>query len=65
MDTVSHTGFIVESYAAAAVVVLGLIAWVVLDFRVQRRNLADLESRGVTARSAPAGRSMQQAREDA
>jgi heme exporter protein D len=65
MDTVSHTGFIVASYAVAAVVVLALIAWVVLDFRMQRRTLADLESRGVTRRSAPAGRSMQQAREDA
>jgi heme exporter protein D len=65
MDTVSHAGFIVASYAAAAVVVLGLIAWVVLDFRTQRRNLADLEARGVTRRSAPTGRAMQQAREDA
>jgi heme exporter protein D len=65
MDTVSHAGFIVASYAAAAVVVLALIAWVALDFRMQRRTLADLESRGVTRRSAPAGRSMQQAREEA
>jgi heme exporter protein D len=65
MDTVSHTGFIVASYAAAAVVVLGLVAWVALDFRTQRRNLADLESRGVMRRSAPTGRGMQQAREDA
>jgi heme exporter protein D len=65
MDTVSHTGFIVASYAAAAVAVFGLIAWVVLDFRTQRRNLADLESRGITRRSAPTDRGMQQAREDA
>jgi heme exporter protein D len=65
MDTVSHAGFIVASYAAAAVVVLGLIAWVLLDFRIQQRTLADLEARGVTRRSAPTGRTMQQAREDA
>jgi heme exporter protein D len=65
MDTVSHSGFIVASYAAAAMVVLGLIAWVVLDFRTQRRNFADLEARGVTRRSASTGRAMQQAREDA
>ena len=28
-----------------------LIAWVVLDYRAQRRMLADLEARGVTRRS--------------
>jgi heme exporter protein D len=65
MDTISHIGFIVASYSAAAVVVFGLIAWVALDFRTQRRNLADLEARGVTRRSAPTGRAMQQAREEA
>ena len=32
---------------------LPLIAWVVLDYRAQRRTLADLEARGITRRSAP------------
>jgi heme exporter protein D len=65
MEAASHTGFIMASYAAAAVVVAALIAWVSFDFRAQRRNLADLAARGVTRRSAPAGRTMEQAREDA
>ena len=67
METMNHAGFIVASYAAAAIVVVALIAWVMLDFRAQRRNLAELEARGVTRRSVPSqgGRTMEQAREDA
>ena len=30
-----------------------LILWVLLDYRVQRKLLADLEARGVTRRSEP------------
>jgi heme exporter protein D len=52
METINHLPFIVGSYAAACVVVAGLIAWVMLDFRAQRRALADLETRGLTRRSA-------------
>jgi heme exporter protein D len=66
MDAPGHIGFIFASYAAAAVVVVGLIAWVMLDFRTQRRNLHDLETRGVTRRSStPSGATLKQAREDA
>jgi heme exporter protein D len=52
MEAINHLPFIVGSYAAAFVVVAGLIAWVMLDFRTQRRALADLEMRGVMRRSA-------------
>jgi heme exporter protein D len=66
MDAPGHIGFIFASYAAAAVVVVGLIAWVMLDFRTQRRNLNDLETRGVTRRSTPpSSATLKQAREDA
>jgi heme exporter protein D len=67
METMNHAGFIVASYAAATIVVVALIAWVMLDFRAQRRNLAELEARGLTRRSASSqgGRTMEQAREDA
>jgi heme exporter protein D len=47
-----HAGFIVVAYAVATLVVIALIAWVLIDHRVQRRRLADLEARGVTRRSA-------------
>jgi heme exporter protein D len=54
MEQITHLPFIAASYAAAAAVVIGLIAWVVLDFRAQRRALADLENRGIKRRSAAA-----------
>lgn len=51
MNLGPHAAFIVTAYAAAAVVLGGLIAWVVLDYRAQTRKLAALEARGVTRRS--------------
>ena len=51
MDLGPHGAFIVASYAMAALVVAGLIAWVVADHAAQRRLLADLEARGMTRRS--------------
>ena len=51
MNLGPHAAFIVASYLMAALVVLGLIAWVLADFRAQRRVLADLEARGVRRRS--------------
>jgi heme exporter protein D len=67
MQVTNHIAFIVASYAAAFAVVGGLIAWVMLDFRAQRRALADLEMRGITRRSASvrAERKMEQAKEEA
>jgi heme exporter protein D len=67
MATVNHIGFIVASYAAAIVVIAGLTAWVMLDYRAQRRNLAELDKRGIARRSAaePAGRAMEEAKEKA
>ena len=63
METTKHLAFIVAAYGAALVVVAGLVAWVVLDYRAQRRALAELERRGFTRRSA--GAAMQQAKEEA
>ena len=47
----AHIGFVVASYGAALLVVAGLILWVFLDGRAQRRKLADLEARGIRRRS--------------
>jgi heme exporter protein D len=52
MASVNHIGFILASYAAAVVVIGAMIAWVTLDYRAQRRNLAELDRRGVARRSA-------------
>jgi heme exporter protein D len=51
MDLGPHASFIITAYAVAALVIVGLIAWVLADHRAQRRLLADLEARGVTRRS--------------
>jgi heme exporter protein D len=53
MDLGPHAIFIVAAYAAAALVVIGLIAWIRADHAAQRRLLGELESRGVTRRSRP------------
>jgi len=47
-----YAAFIIAAYAAAILIVGALIAWVVLDFRAQKRVLGDLEAHGVTRRSA-------------
>jgi len=51
MNLGPHAAFILAAYAAAIVVVAGLVAWVILDFRAQKRVLGDLEAHGVTRRS--------------
>ncbi len=67
MATTPHLEFIVAAYAAAAVVIGALIAWVALDYRAQRRLLTELEIQGFTRRSAPArsGPAMAHAKEAA
>ena len=58
MDLGPHAVFIVGAYAVAAVIVFGLIAWIVVDNRRQKRILAELEERGITRRSSRTGERM-------
>jgi heme exporter protein D len=51
MDLGPHADFIVAAYAIAALVLLLMIGWVVLDHRAQKLKLAKLETQGVTRRS--------------
>ncbi len=48
----AHAGFIIAAYVVAGAVLLGLLAFIVLDGRAQRRRIADLEARGIRRRSA-------------
>ena len=48
----AHVGFIAAAYTLTVVVLAGLALWIVLDGRLQRRRLADLEARGIRRRSA-------------
>ena len=58
METTAHFNFIAASYAAAAIVIGALIAWISLDYRAQRRTLAELELQGLT-RAAGSARGAQ------
>jgi heme exporter protein D len=51
MDLGPHATFIIAAYVIAALVVIGLIAWVLTDYDAQRRLLGELEARGVTRRA--------------
>ena len=51
MDFGPHATFIIAAYVVATAVVLSLIAWVIIDYRAQRRLLAELERRGITRKS--------------
>jgi heme exporter protein D len=52
MDLGPHAAFVWASYAVAALVLLGLVAWLVLDGRRQQRLIDGLEARGVRRRSS-------------
>ncbi len=57
MNLGPHAVFIELAYGIAALIVAALAAWVVLDYRAQKRSLEALEVRGVTRRSErPAGK---------
>jgi heme exporter protein CcmD len=48
----THLGYVVAAYFAAAIVLVGITAAVALDLRMQKRRLAALEARGIRRRSA-------------
>jgi heme exporter protein D len=51
MDLGPHAAFILAAYGAAFVILAALIIWIALDYRFQRRLLAELDRSGVTRRS--------------
>ena len=55
MELGPHAGFILAAYAAAALVIALLLAWIIADHRAQRRLLAGLEPRGGRRRHASDG----------
>jgi heme exporter protein D len=52
MNLGPYAGFIIAAYAAALVVIGGLIGWIVADHRAQMRILDNLEARGIARRSS-------------
>jgi heme exporter protein D len=66
MQAIPHMDFIAATYGASIAIIGALIAWITVDYRTQRRILAELEAQGVSRRSAPVRESAgQTATEDA
>ncbi len=51
----AHALFVTAAYAITAIVLAGLIGWILLDQRGRRRDLAALEASGVRRRSEKTG----------
>lgn len=51
MDLGPHAVYIWASYAAVALALAGLVAWLVLDGRRQQRLIDELDRRGIRRRS--------------
>lgn len=46
-----HALYVAAAYAIAAVALVGLVGWVLLDQRARKKELAELEASGVRRRS--------------
>jgi heme exporter protein D len=47
----THLGFIIASYALATLLIFGMIAWVIFDYRSQTARLQKFEAQGAARRS--------------
>ncbi|ESX65068.1 MULTISPECIES: heme exporter protein CcmD [unclassified Mesorhizobium] len=52
-----HALYVTAAYAITAVVLAGLVGWILLDQRGRKRELAELEASGVRRRSDKAAKS--------
>lgn len=48
----SHLAYVVAAYAASVLGIAGLVLWILVDQKAQKRALEELEARGVRRRSA-------------
>ncbi|WP_296744963.1 heme exporter protein CcmD [Mesorhizobium sp.] len=55
----AHALFVTAAYTITAIVLAGLIGWILLDQRARKRQLAALEAAGVRRRSDKTGASKQ------
>ena len=54
-DMSVHALYVTAAYAITAVVLAGLIGWILIDQRARKRDLAELEASGVRRRSDKGG----------
>ena len=52
----AHALFVTAAYAITAIVLAGLIGWILFDQRARKRELAELEAAGVRRRSDKAAK---------
>ncbi len=48
----THAMYVGAAYGITAVVIAAVVGWILLDQAARRRELADLEKRGIRRRSA-------------
>jgi len=53
----AHALYVAAAYTITAVVLIGLIGWILIDQRARKRELAELEASGVRRRSDKAVKS--------
>lgn len=51
----THDLYVAAAYAATAIVLTGLVGWILLDRRARNKELAELEASGIRRRSDRAG----------
>lgn len=52
----AHALYVTAAYAITAILLAGLIGWVLLDQRARKRELAELEAAGIRRRSDKAAK---------
>ena len=52
----AHARYVTAAYGITAIVLAGLIGWILLDHRARKRELAELEAAGVRRRSDKASK---------
>jgi heme exporter protein D len=50
-----HALYVTAAYAITAIVLAGLIGWILIDQQARKRDLAELEAAGVRRRSDKSG----------
>ncbi|MFN4272325.1 MAG: heme exporter protein CcmD [Aliihoeflea sp.] len=53
----THEDYVAAAYGVTVLVLAGIALWLYIDHRSRRRELADLEARGVRRRSERSGAS--------
>ena len=48
----SHAAYVAAAYGISAIALAGLFVWILIDQAARKREIADLEKRGVRRRSA-------------